>query len=74
METTNEPSDKILEATADALTETWTNPSTIARRAKITTGQAHAALKWLTANQMATATGNGSWTKYRNRRFGEVTA
>ena len=67
-----EPTDEILDAVADALTETPASPSVIGRKAHVSTTDAHAALRWLVARQMAVGVGNGAWTRYRERRFGEV--
>jgi hypothetical protein len=68
---TTEITDEALDSTAAALTDNLATPSRIARKAGITTIEAYAALAWLTENRMAVAVGNGSWTKYRNRQFGE---
>jgi hypothetical protein len=70
--TTTEPTDEVLDSTAAALTDTLATPSQIARKAKVRTTDAYAALAWLVERQMAVTSGNGAWTKYRNRRFGET--
>jgi hypothetical protein len=68
----SEPDYEMLDKVYDVLsTDTFESPSTIARRAHVTTHQASQALRWLVANNMCTAAGNGSWTKFRMRRFGE---
>lgn len=59
------------EAIEPHLTSTPQTPSALARKAKITTGAAHVGLKWMVRNDFAIAEGNGAWTKYRTRRFGE---
>jgi hypothetical protein len=69
--TTTEITDEALDSTAAALTDTLATPSRIARKAGITTTEAYVALAWLVENRMAVATGNGAWTKYRNRQFGD---
>lgn len=68
----SEPTDDVLDAVADALTDEPLPPSVIARKAKVTTYQAFSALEWLLQAQMCVAIGNGAWRRYRNRRFGEV--
>ena len=55
------------------LTDEPQTPSVLARKAKVTTQQAHRALCWMVANHYAVAVGNGAWTRYRTRRAGEVT-
>lgn len=69
---TNEPTDEVLDAVAAALTETPEPPNRIGRMARVSTTDAYTALCWLTTHRMAIAIGNGAWTKYRTRRFGEV--
>jgi hypothetical protein len=69
--TTTEITDEVLDSTAAALTDTLATPSRIARKAGITTTEAYAALAWLVEHRMAVTSGNGAWTKYRNRQFGE---
>jgi hypothetical protein len=74
----NEPIDAVLDAVAEALSDQPASPSRIARKAstadaKISTTDAHAALRWLVEHQMAVAVGNGAWANYRERRFGERT-
>jgi post-segregation antitoxin (ccd killing protein) len=69
--TTTDITDEVLDSTAAALTDTLATPSRIARKAGITTTECYAALAWLVENRQAVATGNGAWTKYRNRQFGE---
>ena len=63
-----------VDAIAPHLTETPQSPSVLARKAKIATVHAGYALRWMARNNYAVAVGNGSWTKYRTRRFGEYTA
>lgn len=59
-----------VDAVYDVLTDTPEPPSTIARRAHLTTAQTYEALRWLEGNEMLLATGNGAWRKYRTRPFG----
>lgn len=65
MSTPHEPTDELLEAVEDQLTETPQTPSAIARKARVTTGQAGWALRWLVRHQFAATEGNGGWAKYR---------
>jgi DNA-binding phage protein len=71
IDTATEPTDEVLDAVALALVDSPASPSQIARKAGVRTTEAYAALDWLVANRQAVACGNGAWTKYRNRRFGE---
>lgn len=70
--TTTEPSDDVLDAVNQAVTDDPAPPSHIARRARVSYGDASDALKWLTVQRFIVPVGNGSWTKYRQRRAGEV--
>lgn len=63
--TTTEPTDELLDAVGDVLTDSPQTPSGIARKAKVTTGQAAWALRWLVAHQFAATEGNGGWARYR---------
>ncbi len=54
------------------LTDVPQSPSALARKAKVTTNQAHQALRWMAANHYVVPVGNGAWTKYRLRRPGEA--
>lgn len=72
--TVAEPSDVVLDAIASALTDTPESPSNLARKAHVTTREAHAALAWLGRKRMVVSVGNGCWTRYRNRQFGELVA
>lgn len=69
---TPEPTDAALDAIAAVLTDTPQSPSMLARKAKLRTSDAAAALRWLTTERMAVPVGNGAWTRYRSRQFGEV--
>jgi streptomycin 6-kinase len=66
-----EPDYDMIDLVAEALTDTAASPSKIARKAKVTTNQAHEALRWLARNEMAIVVGNGTWANYRTRRAGE---
>jgi hypothetical protein len=61
-----------IEAVTAVLTSVSETPSTIARRAHLTTHEAAAALQRLVALNEATRDGNGTRTRYRTRQFGEV--
>lgn len=65
--------DEVLDAVAAAVEDTPASTSVIARRARVSYSDGHAALKWLTAERFIVAVGNGAWTNYRQRRFGERT-
>ena len=67
-----EPNFDDIDAVGLVLTDVPMPPSKIARKAKLDYWAAYRALQWMVAHQFAVAVGNGSWTKYRNRRFGEV--
>ena len=60
------------DAIAPALTDIPQSPSVLARKAHVSTPAAHRALRWMAAHHYAVAVGNGAWTKYRTRRFGEI--
>lgn len=62
---TAEPTDELLDAVADALTDTAVPPSALARKAKVRTSEAGEALRWLVEHRFATPVGHGAWTRYR---------
>ena len=58
---------RLLEANPARL---WT-PSALGRRTKASKGDVLAALRWMELHVFLVGVGNGSWRKYRARRFGE---
>lgn len=71
MTTTTDRILDLVDAIAPHLTDTPQSPSCLARKARITTYEAHDALRWMVENSYAVPVGNGAWTTYRERRFGE---
>lgn len=65
------PSDEVLDAVSAAVEAKPASTSVIARRAHVSYSEAHAALKWLVAERFIVPVGNGAWTNYRQRNFGE---
>jgi DNA-binding IclR family transcriptional regulator len=62
-----------IDAISVYLTDEPQTPSALARKARITTGQAHRALRFMVSEHYAVREGNGAWARYRERRAGEVT-
>lgn len=56
---------------AAVMTDAPVTPSTLGRKAHVTTPQAAEVLRWMVRNHYVTTVGNGSWARYRVRRFGE---
>lgn len=54
------------------LSDTPMTPSAIGRKVKMTTGAVGRVLAWMVRENYVIAVGNGGWTKYRARRFGET--
>ena len=61
----HEPTDELLDSVAWKLTDEPQSASVLARKARVSTNDAHRALGWLIEHQMATAVGNGAWRRFR---------